>query len=85
MRCRLWRLRPGHHVPVHTPALCPKCWAACRSDAEPGQEWCQECEQAALGSGDPRVVAWMSDLMEPREPRAQVLGEGRSVLGLLEA
>lgn len=64
-RCRLFRLRPGHHTPIHHTTVCLRCWAVCRDQAQPGRTWCSACEEAALTSGDPQVVAWITDLTEP--------------------
>ena len=64
-RCRMYRLRPDHHVPVHEPRACCHCWASCRNLAQEGAQWCAECEAAAAGSDDLRVVVWLDDLTEP--------------------
>lgn len=67
-RCRLFRLRPGHHTPVHRSTACLRCWAVCRNEALPGRSWCSDCEQAALDSADPLVTKWITDLTEPDHP-----------------
>lgn len=67
-RCRLFRLHPGHHTPVHRSTACLRCWAVCRNEALPGRSWCSDCGQAALDSADPLVTKWITDLTEPDHP-----------------
>lgn len=64
-RCRMYRLRDGHHDPVHEPKACRRCWASCRQEPAEGHQWCAECEHAAATCGDLRVVAWLDDLTQP--------------------
>mgnify|MGYP000949551650 CR=1 FL=1 len=64
-RCRMYRLREGHHDPVHEPATCRRCWAACRDTPQEGRSWCARCEAAAAASGNLWVVAHLDDLTEP--------------------
>lgn len=63
--CSVFRLRAGHHSPVHLPARCRRCWGRCRKPSLPGRPYCQDCLDAALGSGEPLAVAWAGELSEP--------------------
>lgn len=59
-RCTWFRLRPGHHETICKPT-CRKCWKVCHEPTEDGRDYCHECFEAAMGSGDPYVISWAAD------------------------
>ncbi len=75
-KCTLYRLREKHHENIHTPDKCKKCFAVCKNPALPGTTWCQECIDAAMGSGNPLVMCWANNLTKAPQ-------EGTTILTLL--
>lgn len=74
--CTLFRYRPdtAHH-PVHD-GTCRKCWAVCKNPAQPGKQWCSECERAAMESGDLTVVSWFTEVsMDASERPGTILDD----------
>ena len=59
-RCTWFRLRQGHHETICEPT-CRKCWKVCHEPTEDGSDYCHECFEAAMKSGDPYVISWAAD------------------------